>query len=270
MDTAPGAPSPYLGPGGADTLTDSADVWLLAEDDVERFAAATGGLALLTDEERRRHDRLMFPDARRRFLGARLLTRTVLSHYADVPPDAWRFRSGKYGRPYIDDTGNPCGPSDLDINITHTNGLIAAIVVRNRTAGVDAESTPAKPEAVSLAPKVFTPLETELLHRHRQDERGHAFADSWVAKEAYTKATGMGMCRGFDAFSVHRLRDGGIAVVDDEIPPGERPLWQIEVLQVWDRFALGVAIRHSDEDDGPLPVRLRSAMAELIPTGVSG
>lgn len=108
-----------------------------------------------------------------------------------------------------------------------------------------------------------------MLRRDREDQRGHAFADSWVAKEAYTKATGMGMCRGFDAFSVHRLRDGGLAVVDDEIPEPERPLWQVQVLQVWDRFALGVAIRASEDDEGPLPVRLRSAMAELLPEGTS-
>ncbi|MGN9791976.1 4'-phosphopantetheinyl transferase family protein [Streptomyces sp. OZ13] len=243
-----------------DPLADTAEVWLLAEEDVDRFAEATGGAALLTDEERARHDRLLFSAARRRFLGARLLSRQVLSRYADVPPGSWRFRTGKYGRPEVEGTA-----WGLDFNITHTNGLIAAIVVRGRTAGVDAEVTPARSEAMQFAPKVFTPLETEVLRRNREDQRGHAFADSWVAKEAYTKATGMGMCRGFDAFSVHRLRDGGLAVVDDEIPEQERELWQVQVLQVWDRFALGVAIRAGSEDTGPLPVRLRSAMAELLP-----
>ncbi|MEV0781518.1 4'-phosphopantetheinyl transferase superfamily protein [Streptomyces sp. NPDC050423] len=258
METAP------MAPGGQhpDPLADSAEVWLLAEEDVERFAAATGGAELLTDEERARHDRLLFPAARLRFLGARLLSRQVLSLYTDAPPGSWRFRTGKYGRPQVE--GASWG---LDFNITHTNGLIAAIVVRGRIAGVDAETTPARPEAMQFAPKVFTPLENEVLRRNREDQRGHAFADSWVAKEAYTKATGMGMCRGFDAFSVHRLRDGGLAVVDDEIPEPERPLWQVHVLQVWDRFALGVAIRGSEDDAGPLPVRLRSAMAELLPPG---
>lgn len=249
----------------ADPLADSADVWLLAEEDVEQFAAATGGFELLSDDERARHDRLLFPAARLRFLGARLLSRQVLSLYSEVPPDSWRFRTGKYGRPEVD--GVSWG---LDFNITHTNGLIAAIVVRGRTAGVDAEVTPARPEAMQFAPKVFTPLENEVLRRNREDQRGHAFADSWVAKEAYTKATGMGMCRGFDAFSVHRLRDGGLTVVDDEIPEPERPLWQVHVLQVWDRFALGVAIRAGETDEGPLPVRLRSAMAELLPMSTSG
>ncbi|MFD0313955.1 4'-phosphopantetheinyl transferase family protein [Streptomyces flavalbus] len=257
MTTTTAAPP---GPGTTtdDPLAGSADVWLLAEEDVPRFAEATGGLDLLTDEERARHDRLLFPAARTRFLGARLLSRQVLSQYADVPPAEWRFDKGKFGRPSIHqaDWG-------LDFNITHTNGLIAAIVVRGRTAGVDAENTPARPEALKFAPKVFTPLEQEVLRRDR--EQGHAFADSWVAKEAYTKATGMGMARGFDAFSVHRLRGGGLAVVDDEIPEPERPLWQIQVLQVWDRFALGIAIRATEHDEGPVPVRLRSAMAELLP-----
>ncbi len=243
----------------ADPLAGGADVWLLAEEDVDSFSAALGGIGLLTEDERARHDRLLVPAARQRFLGARLLCRAVLSLYADVPPAAWRFTAGRYGRPRIDGRG-----WDLDFNLTHTNGLIAAIVVRSRTAGLDAEATPARPEAVGLAPKVLTPLETELLGRSRGEDRGHAFADSWVAKEAYTKATGMGMCRGFDAFSVHWLRDGNLAVVDDDIPAEERPLWQVQVLQVWDRFALGVAIRNTDADSGPLPVRLRCAMTELI------
>ena len=116
-----------------------------------------------------------------------------------------------------------------------------------------------------LDPASYGALRQEVLRRDREDQQGHAFADSWVAKEAYTKATGMGMARGFDAFSVHRLRGGGLAVVDDEIPQEERPLWQIQVLQVWDRFALGIAIRGSEDEPGPIPVRLRSAMAELLP-----
>lgn len=245
-----------------DPLAGGADVWLLAEEDVDSFAAAFGGISLLTESERARHDRLLVPAARQRFLGARLLCRAVLSVYADVRPDAWRFTTGRYGRPRIEG-----GSWGLDFNLTHTNGLIAVIVVRSRTAGLDAEATPARPEAVDLAPKVLTPLETELLSRSRGDDRGHAFADSWVAKEAYTKATGMGMCRGFDAFSVHWMRDGSLAVVDDDIPAAERPLWQVQVLQVWDRFALGVAIRNTDADSGPLPVRLRCAMTELIGRG---
>lgn len=251
---------PDTGPEAVDLLAGGAEVWLLAEEDVDLFAAALGGLGALTEDERRRHDRLMRPAHRRRFLGARLLARSVLSRYAEVPPQGWRFTTGEYGRPEID------GPAlGLDFNITHTNGLIAAIVVRDLRCGVDAERTPARPEAVALAPKVLTPLETEVLRLNSQEQRGHAFADAWVAKEAYTKATGMGMCRGFDAFSVHLLRDGSFALVDEEIPADERPLWQVEVLQVWDRFALGVAIRHSENDTGPVPVRLRSAVAELIP-----
>ncbi|MDH6111056.1 4'-phosphopantetheinyl transferase [Kitasatospora sp. MAP12-15] len=251
--------------GPSDLLADRADVWLLPEDSVDAFAAALGGLAALTDQERQRHDRLISPASRRRFLGARLLARRVLSEYADVPPEGWRFNTGTYGRPEIE--GADWG---LDFNITHTNGLIAAIVVRDLRCGVDVEQTPARPEAVKLAPKVLTHLETEVLARHTDTQRGLAFADSWVAKEAYTKATGMGMCRGFDAFSVHLLRDGSFALVDDEIPAEERPLWQVEVLQVWDRFALGVAIRHTEAQPGPVPVRLRSAMAELLPAGSSG
>ncbi|WP_051834016.1 4'-phosphopantetheinyl transferase family protein [Streptomyces sp. NRRL S-646] len=266
MRTTAEAPdmSPEREPVG-DPLAEGADVWLLAEEDVEWFAEATGGLELLTEEERARHDRLLFPAARTRFLGARLLSRQVLSQYADVAPAQWRFDKGRFGRPSVQ--GADWG---LDFNITHTNGLIAAIVVRGRTAGVDAENTPARPEALQFAPKVFTPLEQEVLRRDREDQQGHAFADSWVAKEAYTKATGMGMARGFDAFSVHRLRGGGLAVVDDEIPQDERPLWQIQVLQVWDRFALGIAIRGSEDEPGPIPVRLRSAMAELLPESPAG
>src|SRR5256885_14859449 len=96
MRTTAEAPdtSPERGPVG-DPLAEGADVWLLAEEDVERFAEATGGLELLTEEERARHDRLLFPAARTRFLGARLLSRQVLSQDADVAPGEGR---GGHGR----------------------------------------------------------------------------------------------------------------------------------------------------------------------------
>src|SRR5262249_41176042 len=70
---------------------DAVDLWCffyLGVDDASLLAAYD---ALMTEEERARNQRFWFEKDRRLFLATRALVRTVLSHYADVSPEDWRF-----------------------------------------------------------------------------------------------------------------------------------------------------------------------------------
>ena len=243
-----------------DPLAIGADVWWLREADVEAFGAAVGVERVLAAEEIDRCRRLRQAGARRRYLGARLVSRCALSRYVDVPPSSWRFRKGEFGRPEID--GENQG---LDFNITHTDGMIAVVVTRGRMCGLDVEHRPIRQEAAKLAPKVLAPPELAFVRMLPGELRRCLFADLWVAKEAYTKALGMGLCRPFDTFGTRRKDDGTLELVDPTLPEPERVRWQMEVFRIADGITAGVAIRKLSEESGRVPLWLHDAMAELRP-----
>jgi 4'-phosphopantetheinyl transferase len=234
------------------------DVWLLREPAVEPLADRLGAEAMLTTGERARRDRLIRPDSRRRFLGARLLTRHALSRYVDVPPADWRFEAGRFGRPEI--AGDVGG--GLDFNVSHTDGLIACVVSRKRQAGVDTERSPARPEAVRLAGKVLTEQERRWLEALDEPYRGRLFSGYWVLKEAYTKALGLGLQRRFDSFHVFDDPPGRLALDDPSVSRYEGGNWQLELIDVPPRHLIGLAFRRQWFEP-LLNVRVRDAVGEF-------
>lgn len=243
-----------------DPLATGADVWWLRESDVEGFAAEVGAPGLLSAQERERHTRMKQAGARRRYLGARLISRCGLSYYIDVPPASWTFEKGEFGRPEI--VGETYG---LDFNITHTDGMIAMVVARDRRCGLDIEHRPIRTEAAKLAPRVLSPPELAFVRLLPGELRRCLFADLWVAKEAYTKALGMGLCRPFDTFGTRRKDDGTIELVDPTLPDVERLRWQMEVFRLADGLSAGVAIQKLTGEDTRVPLWLHDARAELLP-----
>jgi 4'-phosphopantetheinyl transferase len=255
-------PTAVRHPDAAD-LHGTAEVWLLPESTVDRLAAALDADRLLTTDERARRDRLLRPDSRRRFVGARLLSRHVLSHYAGLPPAAWQFATGPYGRPEI------AGDNilDLDFNVSHTEGLITCVVSRHRRTGVDTERWPARPEAVRLAGRVLSDRERRWLDALPEPAQRRLFSGYWVLKEAYTKALGLGLQRRFDSFEV---RDGpaGHPVPVDPLG-GEGGRWQLHLLDVPPAHLVGVAMWRGPAEP-VLPVRVRDAARELTPGAPPG
>jgi len=243
-----------------DPLAIGADVWWLRETDVEAFGAAVGVQQVLAAGELERCGRLRQEGARRRYLGARLISRCALSRYVDVPPSHWQFRKGEFGRPEIE--GENYG---LDFNITHTDGMIAVVVTRGRMCGLDVEHRPIRVEAAKLAPKVLAPPELAFVQMLPGELRRCLFADLWVAKEAYTKALGMGLNRPFDTFGTRRKDDGTIELVDPTLSEPERIRWQMEVFRIAEGITAGVAIRKLTDERGRVPLWLHDVMAELGP-----
>ncbi len=143
---------------------------------------------LLTDDERRKIDRFRFARDRRLCLVSRVLVRTTLSRYAAVPPDAWRFRCNDYGRPEIDAPASP-----LRFNLSHTRGMVACLVSRDREVGVDVESCSRTGAWLALANRYFAPREAEALRAVAPVDQPRRFLEYWTLKESYIKARGLGL-----------------------------------------------------------------------------
>ena len=174
-------------------------VWYCFTDTLN--AAALRDLeSVLSPEEHARRQRLLFPHDRRDFAAAHGLLRLALSRYADLPPQAWRFESGLFGKPSI--IAEQAGTPPLTFNLTHTRGLVACAVARGTAIGIDAERLDARADASEVAPLCFAPSELRLLDACGPEEYTTRFFELWTLKEAYIKAVGGGLSMPLDAFSL--------------------------------------------------------------------
>lgn len=110
----------------------------------------------LSEEERRRHDRLSFSRDRRDFAVAHTLLRRALSAHGDRAPHEWTFTSNAYGKPAL--APGMGASTQLSFNLAHTDGLVASVVTRNAALGIDVEAVDRRIDALALASRFFSPI----------------------------------------------------------------------------------------------------------------
>jgi 4'-phosphopantetheinyl transferase len=118
----------------------------------------------------------------------------------------------------------------LRFNLSNTPDLVVCLIAQGAEVGVDVESCERAEEIIELAPAVFSPVERAQLDAlHGSGKLGHALS-LWTLKEAYMKATGMGLSLPFKQFSFLLGGTEGIRLEFD-------PLLDDQPVQRW-RFCL--------------------------------
>jgi|SRR5579863_2517954 len=181
-------------------IGDQIHVWharLDREENVLRRLEAT-----LSPEEKARADRFHFANDRNRFVVARGLLRELLGKYLHEAPGGLEFSYGQHGKPFLSGKDTSSG---LCFNVSHSTGLAAYAIARNRTLGIDVERV--RPESASddIAKRYFSAREVNDLRTLPPETRVEGFFHCWTRKEAYLKATGMGLQIPLDSFSVSLL-----------------------------------------------------------------
>lgn len=154
-----------------------------------RQALAARWLALLSPEERARHDGLRIDKVRREYLATRVLARTVLSRFAATEPDRWRFAAGPHGKPEIAAPGEVA----LSWNLSNTTGVVACAVAAAGDLGVDVEYLDRRSRTVEVAERFFAAPEVAALRALPPAAQRERFFEHWTLKEAYIKARGLGL-----------------------------------------------------------------------------
>lgn len=172
------------------------DVWLIRLDS-PFYRQAAGFEDLLDPWELERYRRFRNEKAALQHLMGRVLVRTTLSRYVDVPPAAWRFVVNAFGCPSI---ATPSG-TGLTFNLSHTAGLVACAVTRGMDVGVDVERVRRHADIEKLARHSFAPAETASILAAPSEERHELFFAYWTLKESYIKARGMGLALPLDGFA---------------------------------------------------------------------
>jgi 4'-phosphopantetheinyl transferase len=146
-------------------------------------------LTCLSAEERERASRFQVAAARRRFVIGRTLLRRELGAAVGADPTALAFSTGNRGKPLLATPGLDDPPR---FNLSHSGDLVAAVFA-DVEVGVDVEELRSVPTAERLARRFYSPAECAALHGLDGGVRDRAFLRIWTRKEAYLKATGLGV-----------------------------------------------------------------------------
>lgn len=144
--------------------------------------------SLLNPEELLRAGRYHYQKDRLRMITSRAVQRIILSRYLKMPPSHLIFETGPHNKPKLQ------GTSDwLHYNISHAEEYIL-MALSIEPVGVDIEYINSDFKFREVLDGNFNELEINSIHRENPIDR---FFELWTRKEAYFKATGLGVNDGF-------------------------------------------------------------------------
>jgi 4'-phosphopantetheinyl transferase len=168
-------------------------VWTI---DLDAAAARVPSLLrLLSGEERARAARLRTTELRLRFVVAHGALRLILARYLNVEPAAIRVETTTFGKPFVAD-------SSMSFNLSHSDGLAVCALTTNAQVGIDVERIRPVTDADGIATRYFAAGEARQYASFARTDRPAAFFSTWTRKEAFLKATGLGLQRALDSFEV--------------------------------------------------------------------
>jgi 4'-phosphopantetheinyl transferase len=235
-----------------------AHLWIVRPDEVRDEELLRRYRGLLSEDERQKCARFRFEEHQHACLVTRALLRTVLSRYAGVDPEDWRFVTNEWGRPEIDE---PREARWLRFNLSHTKGLVVCLAARGREVGVDVEDRTRKGELLNVAERFFSPFEAEALRALPGEQQLDRFFFYWTLKESYIKARGMGLAIPLDQFSfdLDTAAESGIRVLFDP-KLGDNPArWEFSAMSYGRRYAVASSIERRGEEE------LRLVLRETVP-----
>jgi 4'-phosphopantetheinyl transferase len=171
-------------------------VWRIGLDRENWSTSLTSGP--LADDEVARARRFRFEDDRRRFVVCRVDRRMILSRYLDCSPAEIRFRIGAHGKPFLD----PATHGELvRFNVSHSHEL-ALVAVATSEVGVDIERVRPLEDVDAIVARHFSHREQAAFTQAAPAERLRTFFRQWTLKEAWLKASGVGLSGPLNAVDV--------------------------------------------------------------------
>lgn len=143
-------------------------------------------LACLSQSEIDRARQIKSQHRRKQFVCTRILLRSLLERYTGHPTASHELIANDKGRPVCTD-----GPA---ISIAHSGDVVICAATDLGEIGIDIESTGQKRDVKGIANMYFAENEAAWL----ATQSGDRFYMLWALKEAWLKATGLGLAGGLD------------------------------------------------------------------------
>ena len=145
---------------------------------------------ILDDEEKSRAAKFSNALLQQRYVSAHGQLRRILAQYLEVSPASLLFLKTARGKPYLADYPG------LAFNLSHTSEDMAVAVAKNCQIGVDIEQSKQRLNLADLVKRCFAEPEAVYWHQLPEDKQQQAFYQFWTRKEAFVKATGLGITVG--------------------------------------------------------------------------
>ena len=213
---------------------DEVHVWrlsfALSAEQVARLAEA------LTEDERERAARYLHLPTRNQFIAARAWLRQLLGRYLGTDPQRLRLTQTNTGKPVLVGGG-------IHFNVSHSGevGLIA--MSARQEIGVDVERVRTYPGNLDMADRYFTPGEVSALRRLPLGAREQAFYHVWTRKEAFLKATGLGLSYGLERFEVSVPPDDPARILHVDGDAGAAKRWSMTALEPGEGYVGTLAVQ---------------------------
>lgn len=179
-------------------------------------------------------------------LVTRSICRLVLAQYTKKLASELQFIRNKHGKPelVIDNEAmdNITNINNLDylsnsnhldrirFNLSHNNHLIIIAVCVNDDIGCDIENPQRKVSIEPITRRFFAKQEHSVLNRLQGKEQQQKFFECWTLKEAFVKATGVGISLGLDTFYFSLSKKSKKKTIEinfnDHYPFDKKAKWQ--------------------------------------------
>jgi len=189
----------------------------------------------LSDEEHVHAARLRRPGDRDRYVAAHSALRIILGRYLNRLPEEIRYVANAHGKPGL---ALGFGNGQLRFNLAHSGDLALVAVAAGREVGVDVEHCRALFEVESIAQRHFSVEEREALAKLPDWQRPEAFFNIWACKEAFIKATGLGLSYPLQSFSAPLV--AAMRQRPARVDTGASQDWGLRLLSVSTGYAAAV------------------------------
>jgi 4'-phosphopantetheinyl transferase len=209
----------------------------------------------LSEQELDRSRGFRFERDRARFIAGRGQLRMLLGGYLDARASEIALVEGPNGKPRL-----AGGTALLRFNLAHSDDVVVFAVAWNREVGVDVERIRFDFLVDQVARQHFSPRERRDLVSLPEGERLRAAFDCWTRKEAYLKASGVGLTVPLDGFDVTVRPGEPVRLFRHDAESAENGHWSLHAFDAGPGYAAAVAV------EGP-SCRVPSAARRLGPTG---
>ena len=178
--------------------------------------------SLLSGNERNKASNYNYPELQKKYIKMRALLRIILAPYLQIEPQEIIFKTGKHGKPFLDD-------ANIFFNLSHTGNKFVVAVSNLGEVGVDIEKIRDRKNLSALTKKCFSEEENNYWNSLSKAQQGVMFYHFWVRKEAFVKAVGRGIAMGLNECIVNPVEQTYFLSIPDEY--GLSSSWRIiEVL----------------------------------------
>ncbi len=217
-----------------------------------------GYLDCLGEDEILRANRFKFPDDRRRFVVARGALRHLLGKRIGKAPAAVEFGYGEYGKPFVKQVFAAQSESvgslgilphkAFEFNLSHSGELALCGLGHDRKIGIDIEKIRSIGRLEMMMERCLSTAEQVRVKAARLEDQSRLFLEYWTCKEAYLKATGLGLTQSMQ--SVEIAASQLVHVPDD---CAQR--WRLHSIAVPEGYVAALVVAGTTDTRANIPIK---------------